>query len=143
MNATPNFPNEVSQNNSDPTNQNMSVDNTYMPVDAFPVTEQQTAFVQSAHFGEPQNSYAPIGRQYGEYEIFTEDALSLDDISSDPTWKARNRFAPNKGKARRDKGSNRGRGRMNASSPYWDKACTVIPKFGAQLGIMLYYATVI
>jgi hypothetical protein len=27
---------------------------------------------------------------------------------------------------------------MNASSPYWDKACTVIPKFGAQLGIMLY-----
>jgi hypothetical protein len=27
---------------------------------------------------------------------------------------------------------------MNASSPYWDKACTVIPKFGAQLGIIHY-----
>jgi hypothetical protein len=84
MNATLNFPNEVPHNNSDLTNQNMSVDDASIPVDAFPVTEQQTAFVQSAHFAEPQNSYAPIGRQYGEYEIFTEDALSLDDISSDP-----------------------------------------------------------
>jgi hypothetical protein len=84
----------VFHNNPDPANQNISVDNAYMPVDAFPVTEQQTAFVQSAHFGEPRNSYAPIGRQHGEYEIFTEDALSLDDISSDPSWKARNRPPP-------------------------------------------------
>jgi hypothetical protein len=27
---------------------------------------------------------------------------------------------------------------MNASSPYWDKACTVIPKFGDHLGILFY-----
>jgi hypothetical protein len=121
MNPTPSFPNEALQ------------------MDAFPATEQQTAFIQSAHFGEPQNSYAPIGRQHGEYEIFTEDALSLDDISSDLTWKARNRFTPTKSKGKaRGKGSKSGRGKMNASSPYWDKACTVIPKFGAQLGILLY-----
>ncbi len=61
MNATPNFPNEVLHNNSDPT---MSVDNASIPVDAFSVTEQQTAFVQNTHFAEPQNSYAPIGRQH-------------------------------------------------------------------------------
>jgi hypothetical protein len=42
-----------------------------------------------------------------------------------------------KGKTK-GKASNNGRGKMNASSPYWDKACTVIPKFGAQLGILLY-----
>jgi hypothetical protein len=73
-----------------------------MQTDAFPGTEQQTAFIESAHFGEPQNSYAPIGRQHGEYEIFSEDALSLHDISSDPTWKARNRFAPKKGKGKEE-----------------------------------------
>jgi hypothetical protein len=53
MNPTPNFPNEVFQSNPDPMYQNNMVDNAYMQVNAFPVTEQQTAFVQSAHFGEP------------------------------------------------------------------------------------------
>ena len=86
MNATSNFLNEVNQNIPDLTNQSSSVNDANMQEDSFPETEQQTAFIESAHFGEPQNSYAPIGRQHGEYEIFTEDALSLDDISSDPTW---------------------------------------------------------
>ncbi len=87
MNSASNFPNEVTQNNSDLTNQSSSVNDADMQMDAFPETEQQTAFIESAHFGGPKISYAPIGRQSGEYEIFTEDALSLDDISSDPTWK--------------------------------------------------------
>ncbi len=135
MNPTPSFPNEALQTNLE----DGSVENADMHMGAFPATEQKTAFIESAHFGEPQNSYAPIGQQHGEYEIFTEEALSLDDISSDPTWKARNRFAPKKGKGKgRGKASNNGRGKMNASSPYWDKTCTVIPKFGAQLGIMFY-----
>jgi hypothetical protein len=139
MNSTPNFPNEVFQNHSDLTNQSSSVDDANMQMDAFPETEQQTAFIESAHFGEPQNSYTPIGRQSGEYEVSTEDPLSLDDISSDPTWKGKTRFTPNKGKGKaKSKGSNSGRGKMNASSPYWDKACTVIPKFGAHLGILFY-----
>jgi hypothetical protein len=81
MNAASNFPNEVIQNNSDLTNQSSSVDNADMQMDAFPEMEQQTAFIESAHFGGPKNSYAPIGRQSGEYEISTEDPLSLDDIS--------------------------------------------------------------
>jgi hypothetical protein len=67
MNATPNFPNEVTQNNSDLTNQSSSVNDADMQIDAFPETEQQTAFIESAHFGGSQNSYAPIGRQSGEY----------------------------------------------------------------------------
>jgi hypothetical protein len=139
MNSTPNFPNEVFHDDSDLMNQSSSVDDADMQMDAFPETEQQTAFTESAHFGGPQNSYTPIGRQSGEYEIFTEDPLSLDDISSDPTWKGRNRFAPGKGKGKaKGKGSNSGRGKMNASSPYWDKACTVIPKFGAHLGNLFY-----
>jgi hypothetical protein len=139
MNSTSNFLNEVSQNNSDLTNQSSSVNDADMQMDAFPETEQQTAFTESAHFGGPQNSYTPIGRQNGEYEIFTEDALSLDDISSDPTWKGKTHFAPGKGKGKaRGKGYNNGRGKMNASSPYWDKACTIIPKFGAHLGILFY-----
>ncbi len=135
MNSASNFPNEVTQNNSDLTNQSSSVNDADMQMDAFPETEQQTAFIESAHFGGLQNSYAPIGRQNGEYEIFTEDPLSLDDISSDPTWKGKTRFTPNKGKG---KAKGKGRGKMNASSPYWDKACTVIPKFGDHLGIVFY-----
>jgi hypothetical protein len=71
MNSTPNFPNEVFQNNSDLTNQSNSVNDADMQMDAFPETEQQTAFTESAHFGGLQNSYTPIGRQSGEYEIFT------------------------------------------------------------------------
>jgi hypothetical protein len=139
MNSTSNFPKELIRNNSDLTNQSSSVDDANMQMDAFPEMEQQTAFTESAHFGGPQNSYTPIGRQSGEYEISTEDPLSLYDITSDPTWKGRNRFAPNKGKGKaRGKGSKGGRGKMSASSPYWDEACTVIPKFGAQLGIIHY-----
>ena len=89
-----------------------------MQMDAFPETEQQTAFIESAHFGGPKNSYTPIGQQSGEYEIFTEDPLSLDDISSDPTWKGKTRFAPGKGKSKaRGKGSKGGKGKMNATSP--------------------------
>jgi hypothetical protein len=62
MNAAPNFPNEGIQNHSDLTNQISSVNDADMQMDAFPETEQQTAFIESAHFGGPQNSYAPIGR---------------------------------------------------------------------------------
>jgi hypothetical protein len=135
MNVTSNFLNEVNQNIPDLTNQNSSVDDAITQEDAFPETEQRTAFIESAHFGGPQNSYAPIGRQSGEYEIFTEDPMSLDDISSDPTRMGKARFAPGKGKG---KARGKGRGKMNASNPHWDKACTVIPKFGAQLGIIHY-----
>ena len=135
MNATSNFPKEVNQNIPDLTNQGSSVEDANMQEDAFPETEQQTAFIESAHFGGPQNSYAPIGRQSGEYEIFTEDPMSLDDISSDPTWRGKARFAPGKGKG---KARGKGRGKMNANNPHWDKARTVIPKFGAQLGIIHY-----
>ncbi len=62
MNATSNFPNEVTQNVSDLTNQSSSVNDADMQIDAFPETEHQTAFIESAHFGGPQNSYTLIGR---------------------------------------------------------------------------------
>ena len=64
MNATSNFPNEVTQNISDLTNQSSGVNDADMQDDAFPETEQQTAFIESAHFGRPQNSYTR--RQLGD-----------------------------------------------------------------------------
>jgi hypothetical protein len=140
MNFTPNFPNKLFQNNPDPINQSSTVDSAYMQVYAFPATEKQASFVQSAHFGEPQNPYSPLGRQYAQqYDITTEDVSSLDDISSDPSWRTKSRYAPGKGKSKaRSKTSNNGRGKKNASNLHWDDACTVIPKFGAQPDIVLF-----
>jgi hypothetical protein len=100
MNVTLNFPNEVFQNNPDPMNQSSSMDNAYMQLDAFPATEKQTSFVQSAHFGEPQTPYLPLGRQFAQYNISTEDVSSLDEISSDPSWRTKSRYAPGKGKGK-------------------------------------------
>jgi hypothetical protein len=77
MNSTPNFPNELFQSNPDPMNQSSSIDNAYMPLNALPATEKQTSVVQSAHFGEPQNPFSPVGRQYAQYDISTDDASSL------------------------------------------------------------------
>jgi hypothetical protein len=63
----------------------------------------------------------------------------LDNISSDPSWRTKSRYAPAKGKGKaRGKTSNNGRVKKNASNPFWDSTCTVIPKFGAQSGIILF-----
>jgi hypothetical protein len=65
MNSTPNFPNEVIQNNPNLTNQSGSVNDADMQMDAFPETEQQTAFIESAHFGGPKIPTRQLGDKVG------------------------------------------------------------------------------
>jgi hypothetical protein len=48
------------------------------------------------------------------------------------------RLAKARAEQTKGKTSNNGTGKKNANNPYWDSACTVIPKFGAQPGIILF-----